>query len=38
MTPQDKAVLKGYAAEDLAKRLEVSRPAAEYLRFIISEI
>lgn len=38
MAPRDKVVLKGYTAEDLAKRLEVSRPAAEVLRFMISEM
>jgi hypothetical protein len=38
VTPKDKAVLKRYTAEDLEKRLGISRPSAEYLRFIISEI
>lgn len=38
MPSKDKATLKGYTAEDLSRRLDLSRPAAEVLRFLISEM
>jgi hypothetical protein len=38
VTPEDRAVLKGYIAEELSKRLNVSLPAAQIIRFMIAKM